>query len=105
MKQLSIHSFVPIALPDRRQRNEDNGIEKRISRMGSNWNQILKNFRLRSALRRDKERVKIKSRIQKSPTAGPRCGAAITPGGAAAPPYRLHRLSLPIGIRFQIYDL
>src|ERR1035437_10129113 len=31
-------------------------------------------------------------------TVGPRCCAAIIPGGAAAPPYPLHRLSLGIGI-------
>ena len=30
---------------------------------------------------------------------GPRCCAAIIPGGAAAPPYPLHQLSLGIGIR------
>src|ERR1035437_4516097 len=34
-----------------------------------------------------------------SQTVGPRCCAAIKPGGAAAPPYPLHRLSLGIGIR------
>jgi hypothetical protein len=31
-------------------------------------------------------------------TVGPRCCAAIIPGGAAAPPYPLHRLSLGIGM-------